>query len=109
MPIILTALSWWVPRSLEEEGTRRTEAQRALKEALSQVSELKEEVESERLSKDRAEKQKRDMSEELEALKTELEDTLDTTATQQELRSVMSRKLKIRVKMERSLTIIHFY
>lgn len=88
MPITLTALSWWVPHSLEEEGARRTEAQRSLKEALSQVSELKEEVESERLSKDRAEKQKRDMSEELEALKTELEDTLDTTATQQELRSV---------------------
>lgn len=52
------------------------------------MSELKEEVENERLSKDRAEKQKRDMSEELEALRTELEDTLDTTAAQQELRSV---------------------
>lgn len=71
------------------------------------MSELKEEVENERLSKDRAEKQKRDMSEELEALKTELEDTLDTTAAQQELRSVMSRKPKTRVKMERSLTLIH--
>lgn len=77
---------------MEEEGARRSEAQRALKEALSQVSELKEEVENERLSKDRAEKQKRDMSEELEALKTELEDTLDTTAAQQELRSVKSQK-----------------
>lgn len=109
MPITLAALSRWVRRSLEEEGARRAEAQRALKEALSQVSELKEEVENERLSKDRAEKQKRDMSEELEALRTELEDTLDTTAAQQELRSVTSRKLKIRVKMERSLTIIHVY
>lgn len=109
MLITLTALWWWVRRSLEEEGARRSEAQRALKEALSQVSELKEEVENERLSKERAEKQKRDMSEELEALKTELEDTLDTTATQQELRSVMSPKLKIRVKTERSLTIIHFH
>lgn len=92
MPITLAALSRWVPRSLEEEGARRTEAQRALKEALSQVSELKEEVENERLSKDRAEKQKRDMSEELEALRTELEDTLDTTAAQQELRSARSQK-----------------
>lgn len=80
---------------MEEEGARRAEAQRALKEALSQVSELKEEVENERLSKDRAEKQKRDMSEELEALKTELEDTLDTTAAQQELRSVMPPEPKI--------------
>lgn len=76
---------------MEEEGASRTEAQRALKEALSQVSELTEEVENERLSKDRIEKQKRDLSEELEALRTELEDTLDTTAAQQELRSVMQK------------------
>lgn len=53
------------------------------------MSELTEELENERLSKDRIEKQKRDLSEELEALRTELEDTLDTTAAQQELRSVM--------------------
>lgn len=55
------------------------------------MSELTEEVENERSSKDRIEKQKRDLSEELEALKTELEDTLDTTAAQQELRSVMQK------------------
>lgn len=55
------------------------------------MSELTEEVENERLSKDRIEKQKRDLSEELEALRTELEDTLDTTAAQQELRSVMEK------------------
>uniref|UniRef100_A0A8C5AZD2 Myosin, heavy chain 14, non-muscle n=1 Tax=Gadus morhua TaxID=8049 RepID=A0A8C5AZD2_GADMO len=72
---------------LEEEGARRAEAQRALREAMSQVSELKEEVENERGMRERAEKQRRDLGEELEALKTELEDTLDTTATQQELRS----------------------
>lgn len=91
MPITFTPLSWLDSLRLEEEGARRAEAQRALKEALSQVSELKEEVENERLSKDRAEKQKRDMSEELEALRTELEDTLDTTAAQQELRSVVEK------------------
>lgn len=73
---------------LEEEGARRTEAQRALREATSQVSELKEEVENERVKRERAEKQRRDLSEELEALRTELEDTLDTTAAQQELRSL---------------------
>lgn len=91
MPITFAPLSWSDSLRLEEEGARRSEAQRALKEALSQVSELKEEVENERLSKDRAEKQKRDMSEELEALRTELEDTLDTTAAQQELRSVVEK------------------
>lgn len=71
---------------LEEEGARRAEAQRALREAMSQVSELKEEVENERGMRERAEKQRRDLGEELEALRTELEDTLDTTAAQQELR-----------------------
>lgn len=76
----------YYPVRLEEEGARRAEAQRALREALSQVSELKEEVENERGMRERAEKQKRDLGEELEALRTELEDTLDTTAAQQELR-----------------------
>lgn len=52
------------------------------------MSELKEEVENERVKRERAEKQRRDLSEELEALRTELEDTLDTTAAQQELRSL---------------------
>lgn len=74
---------------LEEEGARRAEAQRALREAMSQVSELKEEVENERGMRERAEKQRRDLGEELEALRTELEDTLDTTAAQQELRCVI--------------------
>uniref|UniRef100_A0A8C1E9H4 Myosin, heavy chain 14, non-muscle n=1 Tax=Cyprinus carpio carpio TaxID=630221 RepID=A0A8C1E9H4_CYPCA len=72
---------------LEEEAARRTEAQRALREAMSQVSELKEEVDNEKGMRERAEKQRRDLGEELEALRTELEDTLDTTAAQQELRS----------------------
>lgn len=34
----------------------------------------------------KAEKRSRDLQEELDALRTELEDTLDTTAAQQELR-----------------------
>lgn len=42
------------------------------------------------MSRTKAEKLKRDLSEELEALKTELEDTLDTTAAQQELRLACS-------------------
>lgn len=81
------------PFRLEEEGARRTEAQRALREAMSQVSELKEEVENERGMRERAEKQRRDLGEELEALRTELEDTLDTTAAQQELRWGASSKV----------------
>lgn len=50
------------------------------------ISDLQEDLESEKAARNKAEKQKRDLGEELEALKTELEDTLDTTATQQELR-----------------------
>uniref|UniRef100_A0A8C1XX37 Myosin, heavy chain 14, non-muscle n=1 Tax=Cyprinus carpio TaxID=7962 RepID=A0A8C1XX37_CYPCA len=68
------------------KAARRTEAQRALREAMSQVSELKEEVDNEKGMRERAEKQRRDLGEELEALRTELEDTLDTTAAQQESR-----------------------
>lgn len=51
-----------------------------------QLSELQEDLDSEKQARNKAEKLKRDLSEELEALKTELEDTLDTTAAQQELR-----------------------
>lgn len=73
-------------RRLEEESSRRAEALRSLREAQSHLSELQEDVDSERAARAKAEKQKRDLSEELEALRTELEDTLDTTAAQQELR-----------------------
>uniref|UniRef100_A0A672P0E3 Myosin-10-like n=1 Tax=Sinocyclocheilus grahami TaxID=75366 RepID=A0A672P0E3_SINGR len=67
--------------------TRYMHKHKALREAMSQVSELKEEVDNEKGMRERAEKQRRDLGEELEALRTELEDTLDTTAAQQELRS----------------------
>lgn len=50
------------------------------------MTELQEDLELERAARSKTEKQRRDLSEELEALKTELEDTLDTTAAQQELR-----------------------
>lgn len=50
------------------------------------LSELEEDVELERQRRCKAEKHRRDLGEELEALKTELEDTLDSTAAQQELR-----------------------
>lgn len=57
-----------------------------MRELQAQLSELQEDLESEKQARNKAEKLKRDLSEELEALKTELEDTLDTTAAQQELR-----------------------
>lgn len=58
------------------------------------LAELQEDLESEKMCRSKAEKLKRDLSEELEALKTELEDTLDTTAAQQELRCYIYLGLK---------------
>lgn len=57
-----------------------------MRELQAQLCELQEDMELEKQARNKAEKLKRDLSEELEALKTELEDTLDTTAAQQELR-----------------------
>uniref|UniRef100_A0A671YF35 Myosin-9 n=1 Tax=Sparus aurata TaxID=8175 RepID=A0A671YF35_SPAAU len=58
-----------------------------IRELEAQLSELQEDLELERQARAKAEKHRRDLGEELEALKTELEDTLDSTAAQQELRS----------------------
>lgn len=54
------------------------------------LSELQEDLEAERAARGKAEAARRDLGEELNALRTELEDSLDTTAAQQELRSVSS-------------------
>lgn len=61
-------------------------AQKKIRELEAQISELQEDLELERQARSKAEKHRRDLGEELEALKTELEDTLDSTAAQQELR-----------------------
>lgn len=70
----------------EDEASQKNNALKQLRELQAQLSELQEDLDSEKLARSKAEKLKRDLSEELEALKTELEDTLDTTAAQQELR-----------------------
>lgn len=58
-----------------------------IRELESQVQEVQDDLDVEREIRNKAEKQKRDLSEELEALKTELEDSENTTAAMQELRS----------------------
>ena len=70
----------------EDEVSHKNNALKQVREQQAQLSELQEDLESEKQARSKAEKLKRDLSEELEALKTELEDTLDTTAAQQELR-----------------------
>lgn len=57
------------------------------------VLQLQEDLEAEKAARSKAEKQKRDLNEELEALKNELLDSLDTTAAQQELRSKREQEL----------------
>lgn len=74
---------------LEDETAQKNNALKKIRELEGHISDLQEDLDSERAARNKAEKIKRDLGEELEALKSELEDTLDTTATQQELRSVM--------------------
>ena len=71
---------------MEEEAALKNLAQKKIREMEAQLSELQEDLDLERQARAKAEKHRRDLGEELEALKTELEDTLDSTATQQELR-----------------------
>lgn len=73
----------------DEETAQKNNALKQIRELQAQLAELQEDLESEKLCRSKAEKLKRDLSEELEALKTELEDTLDTTAAQQELRCLV--------------------
>ena len=75
-----------VLRRGDDETLHKNNALKVVRELQAQIAELQEDFESEKASRNKAERQKRDLSEELEALKTELEDTLDTTAAQQELR-----------------------
>lgn len=70
----------------DDEAALKNNALKQVRELQAQLAELQEDLEAEKLARNKAEKLKRDLSEELEALKTELEDTLDTTAAQQELR-----------------------
>ncbi|XP_029335257.1 myosin-14 isoform X2 [Mus caroli] len=72
---------------VEEEGGARAQLLKSLREAQAGLAEAQEDLEAERVARAKAEKQRRDLGEELEALRGELEDTLDSTNAQQELRS----------------------
>lgn len=74
--------------SLEEESTQRATLVKKVRELEALLSELQEDLEAERAARGKAEAARRDLGEELNALRSELEDSLDTTAAQQELRSV---------------------
>lgn len=82
---IPTPWSSSTPRA-EDEGGARAQLLKSLREAQAGLAEAQEDLEAERAARAKAEKQRRDLGEELEALRSELEDTLDSTNAQQELR-----------------------
>lgn len=61
--------------------------QKTIRELESQLTELQEDLEAEKTARGKAEKLRRDLNEELEALKNELLDSLDVTAAMQDIRS----------------------
>ncbi|KAI3360057.1 hypothetical protein L3Q82_013864, partial [Scortum barcoo] len=72
---------------LEDESNQRGAAVKRVRELEVLLSELQEDLEAERMARAKVEAARRDLGEELNALRTELEDSLDTTAAQQELRA----------------------
>ena len=65
-----------------QESAMRTAAQKSLREVTSQLTETMEDLEAEKEARTKAERSRRDLSEELEALKTELVESMDTGQTQ---------------------------
>merc|ERR1712241_1265292 len=87
------------------EAAGKANAQKALREMEGQLSEVVEDLEAEKEARNKAEKQKRYLNEELEALKNELLDSLDVTAAQQELRTAREKELaKTKNNLEEALT-----
>ena len=71
-------------------------ALKSLREVEAQLNEVQEDLDAEKAARVKAEKSKRELNEELEALKNELLDSLDSTAAQQELRTGWLIYFKIR-------------
>lgn len=69
----------------DEESALKTQAQKALREAQSQVVELQEDLDSEKQTRAKIEKERRALKDEYEALQTQLMDSIDITTTQQQL------------------------
>ncbi|XP_053463151.1 myosin-14 isoform X1 [Nycticebus coucang] len=91
----------------EDEGGARAQMLKSLREAQAALAEAQEDLEAERVARAKAEKQRRDLGEELEALRGELEDTLDSTNAQQELRSKREQEVTELKKALEDETRIH--
>lgn len=73
-------------RRLEKSAAENAAAQKKIRELEAHNSELEEDLARECDYRAKSTQRCKDLEEELEALKTELLDTLDSTAVQQELR-----------------------
>ncbi|XP_067128041.1 LOW QUALITY PROTEIN: myosin heavy chain, non-muscle-like [Centruroides vittatus] len=82
----------------DEEAVALALSQKTLREVESQLAEVQEDLEVEKQARLKAEKQKRDLNEELEALKNELMDSLDITATLKEVRTKREQELALSKK-----------
>uniref|UniRef100_A0A2K6TT88 Myosin heavy chain 14 n=1 Tax=Saimiri boliviensis boliviensis TaxID=39432 RepID=A0A2K6TT88_SAIBB len=91
----------------EDEGGARAQLLKSLREVQAALAEAQEDVEAERVARAKAEKQRRDLGEELEALRGELEDTLGSTNAQQELRSKREQEVTELKKALEEETRIH--
>ncbi|XP_054553286.1 myosin-14 [Talpa occidentalis] len=91
----------------EEEGGARALLLKSLRETQAGLAEAQEDLEAERMARAKVEKQRRDLSEELEALRGELEDTLDSTNAQQELRSKREQEVTELKKALEEETRVH--
>ncbi|KAJ8253887.1 hypothetical protein COCON_G00204990 [Conger conger] len=83
----------------EAEAAQKNSSLKRLRELEGLLSETQEDLESEHATRGRVEKAWSDLGEELEALKSELEDTLDTTAAQQELRAKREQEVSLLKQM----------
>ncbi|KAK2723548.1 hypothetical protein QYM36_002027 [Artemia franciscana] len=72
---------------VDEETAMRNQSQKQFRELESQLAEITDDLDVEKAARQKAEKNRHDLNEELEALKNELLDSLDTTVVQQELRT----------------------
>ena len=70
----------------DQEQSARNLLDKNIRDVQNTLAEVQEDLEQERIQRNKAEKQKLDLNEELEVLKTELEDSLDSTNAQQELK-----------------------
>lgn len=75
---------------MEEESAQKSNVLNKIQEMEGLLSELQDELQAEQETSRKSEKARKELGEELSALRSELEDTLDTTTAQQELRYIFT-------------------